>query len=121
MALPLAKQLNVPLFTQVFDPLPWWMKAHGIDAWHTRSILAQFGRTITASKACATASRSMADAYLDRYGAPCVPLIASHPCEPSSDACRSARARAQSSGRANHSNGGSILRRRGMEQSYKES
>jgi glycosyltransferase involved in cell wall biosynthesis len=79
MALPLAKRLNVPLFTQVFDPLPWWMKAHGIDTWHTRSVLAQFDRTIRASEACATASRSMADAYFNRYGARCVPLIASHP------------------------------------------
>src|SRR5262249_13630530 len=78
MALPLAQRLGVPLFTQVFDPLPWWLKAHSIDAWHARSVLAQFHRTLESSVACATASQSMADAYSARYGTRCVPLIASH-------------------------------------------
>ena len=78
MALPLAERLGVPLFTQVFDPLSWWLRAHGTDAHHSRAALVQFNRTLQASEACATASKAMAEAYSTLYGTRCVPVISSH-------------------------------------------
>ena len=78
MALPLAERLGVPLFTQVWDPPSWWLRAHDVNRLHARAVLRQFAATMRGSRACATASRAMADTYSQRYGTRCVPVIAGH-------------------------------------------
>lgn len=78
MALPLARALGVPLFSQVWDPLSWWLKAHAVDRWNSRRALATFDRTIRASRRCATASWAMAEHFEQTYGVPSLPVITSH-------------------------------------------
>jgi hypothetical protein len=72
-----AARLGVPLRCQVWDPLAWWLRAHGVDSWNRRWDLALFDRTIRRSVACATASWKMAESYAMRYGVTTVPVVAS--------------------------------------------
>lgn len=92
MALPLADRLGIPLYTQVWDPLSWWLKAHEVDRFSRARAHADFDRALLSSRACATASWAMSEVYGERYGTRCVPLIASHPAElglsPDLDGCR---------------------------------
>jgi glycosyltransferase involved in cell wall biosynthesis len=81
MAPELADQLGVPLFTQVWDPLSWWLVANRIDRLNRRAALADFDRALRVSKACAVASWAMAAEYKTRYGTFSVPVIASHSSE----------------------------------------
>jgi glycosyltransferase involved in cell wall biosynthesis len=74
----LADRLNLPLHTQVWDPLSWWLDANAVDGWHKKQSLAQFDGVMKRSKSCATASWAMSREYETRYGVRCVPLIASH-------------------------------------------
>jgi glycosyltransferase involved in cell wall biosynthesis len=78
MAGPVAEQLGVPLHTHVWDPFSWWAKANRLDGRTTRSVQAKFDRAVSHSKAVATASQAMADAYQERFGAHAIPVIASH-------------------------------------------
>jgi glycosyltransferase involved in cell wall biosynthesis len=73
-----ADRLNLPLHTQVWDPLSWWLDANAVDGWHKKQSLAQFDEVMKRSKSCATASWAMSREYETRYGVRCVPLIASH-------------------------------------------
>jgi glycosyltransferase involved in cell wall biosynthesis len=73
-----AHQLNLPLHTQVWDPLSWWLDSHAVDRWHKKRSLAEFDDIMKRSKSCATASWAMSKEYETRYGIHCVPLIACH-------------------------------------------
>jgi hypothetical protein len=77
MASAVAAGLNVPLRTQVWDPLEWWLRAHGVDPVNRALDLTLFDRAIEGSVACATASWAMAESYQAKYGTSCVPVIAS--------------------------------------------
>jgi glycosyltransferase involved in cell wall biosynthesis len=77
MASAVAGGLNVPLRTQVWDPLEWWLRAHGMDPLNRAFDLALFDRTIEGSVACATASWAMAERYQTKYGTSCGKVIAS--------------------------------------------
>lgn len=77
MAQAVAKRLAVPLRTQVWDPLSWWLDMHQVDAMNRRLDLALFDRTVRASTACAVASWEMATQYSDRYGVASIPVISS--------------------------------------------
>lgn len=81
LARPLAKALDVPLFTQVWDPFDWWLREHLIDDWTRRRLLAEFDRVIRSSTACATASWAMSETYTRKYGVRNVPVIAGLPRE----------------------------------------
>jgi glycosyltransferase involved in cell wall biosynthesis len=78
MAQRVAAQLHRPLYTQVWDPLSWWLAVYNVDAWNRHVALSTFDRTMRASAACATASWAMADDYRQTYGVKSVPVIASH-------------------------------------------
>lgn len=78
MALPLARELGVPLRTIVWDPPVWFMKSHGVNRRSMDFALKQFDEAMCASMSCAVASWEMAEAYEARYSIPCVPVIASH-------------------------------------------
>jgi glycosyltransferase involved in cell wall biosynthesis len=95
MAQPVAEQLNVPLYTQVWDPLSWRLAFYKVDFWNRRVALAIFDRTMRASVACATASWAMADDYGRTYGVKGVPVIASHDATLSAPAAQALRNRGE--------------------------
>lgn len=85
-----AKRLNAPLITQVWDPLQWWLDANQIDRFSRRAALADFDRALRQSRACLAASWEMANEYKARYGTFSVPLTACLPDQISKqpDLCR---------------------------------
>lgn len=81
LARPLADALDVPLFTQVWDPFGWWLRDNRIDDWTRHRLLAEFDRVIRRSTACATASWAMSETYAWKYGVRNVPVITGLPRE----------------------------------------
>ncbi|MGC0320820.1 glycosyltransferase involved in cell wall biosynthesis [Bradyrhizobium sp. USDA 326] len=77
MASGVADGLGVPLRAQVWDPLDWWLRAHGVDRLNRRWDLAAFDRTMRAATTCAAASWAMAGQYEELYGTPSQAIIAS--------------------------------------------
>jgi glycosyltransferase involved in cell wall biosynthesis len=73
----LATNLGLPLVTQVWDPLGWWLRAHGVDRWNRRVARRQFDKTIRQSVSCITASWAMAEEYETTYGVRAIPVISS--------------------------------------------
>lgn len=78
MAVPLARRLKAPLFTLVWDPLSWWLKANDVEPISARAAQKAFDAAISESQAVATASWAMSQYYEERYGVFTVPVIASH-------------------------------------------
>lgn len=78
LAAPLAKELNVPLYTLVWDPFSWWVRGHRLDPYTDKRTRKAFDEAIRKSQAVATASWAMADHYRAKYGVRAVPVIASH-------------------------------------------
>jgi hypothetical protein len=72
---PLARNLGVPLLTQVWDPLSWWLRAHEVDPWNRWLARRQFDAAIRQSGCCMTASWVMAEQYENMYGVRCVPML----------------------------------------------
>ncbi|ENM5843643.1 ATP-binding protein, partial [Vibrio mimicus] len=81
MAEAVAKGLEVPLHTHVWDPFSWWADAHALDRVTKNRVQKQFNKTIKASQFVATASKPMAELYHSEFGVNSVPVIASHPIE----------------------------------------
>lgn len=77
----LSKKSGLPLFTQVWDPFEWWLRANKIDRYTTRKLLKTFDEVIKNSVSCATASWAMSDNYSTVYGVKNLPVIASLPRE----------------------------------------
>ncbi|AZO80478.1 MULTISPECIES: hypothetical protein [unclassified Bosea (in: a-proteobacteria)] len=77
IAAPVARGLGVPLRVHVWDPLRWWLDAHGVDPINRRLDLALFDRTLRQAASCAAASVPMAQHYEERYGVPSTAVIAS--------------------------------------------
>ena len=74
----LATNLGLPLVTQVWDPLGWWLRAHGVDRWNRRVARRLFDKTIRQSVSCITASWAMAAQYEKSYGVRSIPVIVGH-------------------------------------------
>jgi glycosyltransferase involved in cell wall biosynthesis len=68
LALPVARALKVPLYTQVWDPPGWWLRANRVDAANTRAILRRFERTLRESACGAVVSSAMAEEYRRVFG-----------------------------------------------------
>lgn len=79
LAVPLARALDVPLYTQVWDPFRWWLNENRIDRWTQKRLLSKFDEAIRSSTACATASWAMSETYTEKYGVKNVPVIAGLP------------------------------------------
>lgn len=77
IAAPVARGLGVPLRVHVWDPLRWWLDAHGVDPVNRRLDLALFDRTLRQAVSCAAASVPMARHYEETYGVPSTAVIAS--------------------------------------------
>src|SRR5689334_21081089 len=76
VAAALPRRLGVPMITTVWDP-PDYALSHywGIRGHALERVLARFADAIRASARCAVASPEMGEAYTQRYGTPCVPMI----------------------------------------------
>jgi glycosyltransferase involved in cell wall biosynthesis len=72
----LPSRLGVPMITTVWDP-PDYALSHywGIRGHALERVMARFGDAIRRSVRCAVASTEMKEAYEQRYGTPCVPMI----------------------------------------------
>jgi glycosyltransferase involved in cell wall biosynthesis len=81
LARPLATSLNVPLFTQVWDPFEWWLRVNKVDEHTKKRFLIEYDNAIRHSTACATASWAMSEAYLKKYGVKNLPITACLPKE----------------------------------------
>lgn len=77
IAAPVARGLGVPLRVHVWDPLRWWLDAHGVDPVNRRLDLALFDRTLRQAASCAAASEPMARHYEETYNVPSTAVIAS--------------------------------------------
>jgi len=77
LALPVAKKLKLPLYSNVWDPPFWWLRHNCVDKISRGYILKQFDRTISSSVSCGTASWAMAEKYHKIYGTKTVPFIPS--------------------------------------------
>jgi glycosyltransferase involved in cell wall biosynthesis len=84
MALSVAETLGVPLYSQVWDPLSWWLREHKVDSENATAALEQFDATLRGSRACAAASWNMAEQYEKLYGTRSVAMISGY----DSDAAR---------------------------------
>lgn len=77
LALPVAKGLGCPLYTQIWDPPSWWLREYRVDQHSMKKIFAVYDRVIRSSVSCGTASIPMAEEYAKRYGTPTIPLLPS--------------------------------------------
>ncbi|WP_347938658.1 glycosyltransferase [Rickettsia oklahomensis] len=77
----LAKKLTVSLFTQIWDPFEWWLRANKIDLFTQRRLLKEFDEVIKHSTCCATASWAMSESYKTKYNISTIPVIAGLPKE----------------------------------------
>lgn len=75
LARPVVKGLNVPLYTQVWDPPQWWLRANNIDMISGSLILKEYEQVLRESSGCATASWAMAESYKANYGTRTVPML----------------------------------------------
>lgn len=75
------KKLDLPIYSQVWDPFEWWLRANKIDSYTSRRLLRVFDRVVKNSVACATASPSMAKVYNAKYKIPALSLIVGLPKE----------------------------------------
>jgi glycosyltransferase involved in cell wall biosynthesis len=78
MAAPLAKRLGVPIYSQVWDPVSWWLSAHNVDSINSHKVEVQFDELLNKSEACAAASWAMAELYVEKYETKSTAVIASH-------------------------------------------
>ena len=77
LALYLTEKTELPLFTQVWDPFEWWLRANKIDRFTRKRLLNIFDKVIEKSVSCATASWAMSKRYSELYGVKNLPVIAS--------------------------------------------
>ncbi|MCZ6886446.1 MAG: glycosyltransferase [Rickettsia endosymbiont of Ixodes persulcatus] len=78
---PLAKKLTVSLFTQIWDPFEWWLRANKIYGFTQKRLLKEFDEVIKHSTCCATASWAMSESYKAKYNISTIPVIAGLPKE----------------------------------------
>lgn len=77
IAAPLARAVSLPLYTQVFDPPDWWLRAHKFDRISKSRVLRSFDDAIAMSRRCAATSWNMAEDYRRVYGVETVTLMPS--------------------------------------------
>jgi hypothetical protein len=73
-----ASQLQMPLYTHLWDPLNWWLQANQVDRWSARQARREFDAVIRRGQAVSTASPAMSSAYKALYNIRSVVFIACH-------------------------------------------
>ena len=71
----IASIVGVPYTVQVWDPPEWWLRENKFDSFTKKSVMKEFGRLLKQSKACLSASWTMAEEYSATYRANCIPVI----------------------------------------------
>ncbi|MFB0490858.1 hypothetical protein ABIE45_003444 [Methylobacterium sp. OAE515] len=71
-----AIKLNVPLKTQIWDPLSWWHQARGVDRINRLLDNIEWKKTLRASRIVASASPAMSEHITRLHGTPSIPVIA---------------------------------------------
>ena len=79
VTLDVAKRMNIPLHTMVWDVVEWWLQDNDIDKLSSLWVKHDFDQVIKMSRSCATASWTMSEAYESRYNVRCIPVISSLP------------------------------------------
>jgi len=77
LALPVAERLGIPLYTQVWDPLYFWMDTHIADRISRIRVLNKFEKTLRNCNGFFAASWAMAEQYHNDYGVRAVPFLPS--------------------------------------------
>lgn len=72
----IAKRLNIPLYSLVWDPPGWWLRENRVNRFSAKGTLRRFEELLRNSRATATASWALADKYRE-IGANTIPLVAS--------------------------------------------
>lgn len=81
LASDVAREIGVPLVTQVPHSPIWSLIENRIDRFNRRATLSDFDRAVRASRVCVTASQAMATEYQTRYGINCVTLQYGYPAD----------------------------------------
>lgn len=77
LAVPVAKKLNVPLVTEIWDPPEWYLKVNNLDKISRAIVLKNFTSALRLSRKVGAASRKMAKKYADDYGVKAIPFLPS--------------------------------------------
>ncbi|XOK60439.1 hypothetical protein ACJ7K1_28550 [Paenibacillus elgii] len=70
-----AMKAGKPYTVQVWDPPEWWLSENKFDKFTKNSVMNEFGRLLNQSKACLSASWSMAEEYSTVHKANCIPVV----------------------------------------------
>jgi hypothetical protein len=70
-----SQMTDIPIYSQVYDPPQWWMRANRVNSCVANSVFDLFGRTLQKSKKCALASWSMVEYYEALYGVHGIPMV----------------------------------------------
>lgn len=77
LAVLVKKRLNLPLYTEVWDPPGWWLRANRVDYLSRKVIMNTFDKAMRLSRANAAASWAMSDYYNEKYRCNAIPVIPS--------------------------------------------
>lgn len=72
-----AKQLKVPLVTEIWDPPEWYNKINNLDPINTYKLFKDFGTALRLSRKLAAASIPMAKKYHQKYKVDAIPFLPS--------------------------------------------
>ncbi|GBG08021.1 putative glycosyl transferase, partial [Paenibacillus agaridevorans] len=70
-----AASAEIPYTVQVWDPPEWWLSENKFDKFTKNSVMKEFGKLLHNSRACMSASWSMAEEYTKEYQARCIPVV----------------------------------------------
>lgn len=77
LARPAAHRLGIPLYSMIYDPPGWWMRAFKVNRFTARTVLNEFGAVLRESVQVFTASWAMSEFYDRTYGIHSTPLLPS--------------------------------------------
>lgn len=75
LALSVARDLEVPLHTQIWDHPQWWLRENNVDRINSIIVMKAFGNAIRNSAYCAAASPEMAEDFERKYNVPSIPVL----------------------------------------------
>jgi len=77
LAIPVAKGLDAPLYTGIYDPPGWWMRANNVHPRIARDVIDEYERILRFSRRLSLASWAMVDYYKEIYGVDGIPMVSS--------------------------------------------
>ncbi|MCL5407123.1 MAG: glycosyl transferase [Patescibacteria group bacterium] len=77
LAVPVAKKLNVPMITEIWDPPEWYLKINNLDGISRSIVMRNFATALRLSQKLGAASRPMAKKYHEDYGVEAISFLPS--------------------------------------------